>query len=623
MLNYSEKNMTDYADVAVNTPSFKTFHYLIPPNLKDKLRLYQRVVVPLKKSKQIGYIINFPKISEVKGLKYIESAYDPFPIITKDLFKLALWIGDEYCASLGMTLHTMFPPRIKTIPPKYGKFETLKDKVDDKTSREDSSEIYTVEAQKEKRLNIYLQNIEKYINNNKSVLLVVPEISSLEFFEKVIKDRFNIEPIKFHSKLSSKDRFLVLSKILSNNVKIVIGTRQSIFLPVVGLKLIIVEEENSNSYFSDETPKFNTCKVVVKRAEIEGINVILGSYSLSLESRCKYETLFSEIASTKDIKIVSYYNKNKIVSSQIDDMVKEDLNNNEKIIFITTRKGYSTSIYCEDCGYVFQCEKCGMSLVFYKEDNSLRCRYCRNSLSLENKCPNCHGVFINSSGFGIEKVELEVKKNFDKYLVQRVDTEVIKKDSLKKDMLNRFIKDEINIIVGTQFALNYLKYLKKGTVVILGFDYLLNIPTFNSSELAVNFLLSIVDRVSADARIILQVKNEKNFSINNLEEFWMNELKSREQLNYPPYSRLGLVTIKNKDEKKVKNLANLLKEIIKEKLKESNILGPAFVNRVKGYYNYQLLLKNKDSVGVLLKDSITEFETQTRVSKKYINIEIF
>ena len=622
--------MTDYVEIAVNTPSFKTFHYLIPSDLKSKLRLYQRVVVPFKKKRQVGYIIDFPKTSQIKNLKYIESEYDSFPIITKDLFNLALWISNEYCASLGITLHTMFPPKIKINSLEYSKLESIRKEVNCETFKKNPSEIYTVEGEKEKRLNIYLQNIEKYINSNKSVLFVVPEVSSMEFFEKIIKDRFNnIEQIKFHGKLNSKNRSLVLSKILSNDVKIVIGTRQSIFLPIFGLGLIIVEEENSPSYVSIETPKFNVRRVVIKRAEIEGLNIILGSYSLSLESRFKYKPLFSEVASTKDIKIVSYYNKNKIISPQIDKIVRENLNNRKKVVFITTRKGYSTSVYCEDCGYVFKCEKCGISLVFHKEDNSLRCRYCSKSIDIKDKCPNCNGVFIASSGFGVEKVELEIKQNFNKYTIERVDTEVVTKGSIRKDKLNKFIEDKINIIVGTQLAIDYLRYLKGGVVVILGFDYLLNIPSFNSSELAINFLLSVIDRVDSNIKVILQVRNEKSFLIDcllkdNLKELWERELKLSKELRYPPYYSVSLVTVRNKDEKKAKGLVSLLKDIIKEKLKDgsSDILGPTFVNRVKGYYRYQLLLKSENNLGVLLRKSVIEFEKQTKISKKYIDIEI-
>lgn len=143
--------MKDYAEAVINTPSFKTFHYLVPENLKGNLSLYQRVVVPLQKRKEIAYIVSFPESSLISGLKYIESVYDPFPVITEELFKLAKWMSDEYCCSLGLCLHAILPQKTKFFPPKRKKFVNIEELLELKYLKEGDYSVFSAEAPYEKK----------------------------------------------------------------------------------------------------------------------------------------------------------------------------------------------------------------------------------------------------------------------------------------------------------------------------------------------------------------------------------------------------------------------------------------------------------------------------------------
>ena len=295
---------------------------------------------------------------------------------------------------------------------------------------------------------------------------------------------------------------------------------------------------------------------------------------------------------------------------------------------VTTRKGYSTSVFCNECGHVFLCEKCGVALVMHKEVNSLKCRYCGEKISIPETCPKCSGVFLTGSGLGVEKVDMEIRKNFRDASVERVDTDIITKDSERESSLKKFAEGKTDIIVGTQFAVPYLRHLKKGVVIIVGFEYLLGASDYRSSEEAVNFILGIADLAGEGVRIIIQARTKENPLLDriikgDLGSFWKEELKSRQELMYPPYYRLALISSKDKDGEKASCLLESLKKIIEVKIPGAVLLGPVFINSIGGYGNYQLLLKSKESPGKFLKESVAGLKSGEKFNSRNIDIEIY
>ena len=617
--------MTAYAEVAINTPSGKTFTYLLPENLKDKLSLYQRVNIPLGTRKTIGFIVSFPESTAVKGLKPVDSLYDPFPVITPKLVELANWVSHEYCSSLGLTLHGMYPDKLKYFPtrkkewrpeggvsPVYGKYETV-----------------TVEAPLSERLLYYANEAKNIVKNGGSALLIVPEVALIETFAKQIEEKIGSPVVCYSSRLSHGKAFEALSKMLAEAPKVIVSTRQAVFLPINGLSLIMIEEENADSYKSDETPRFSTVDTAVQRGKIEGFKVLLGSYSLSLKTRYIHKSVYKKSSDLSPVSVIDFYDFNKVISYKADKEIKEQLKSGGRAVVMATRKGFSTSLRCKKCGNTFNCNACGVPMVLHKENNSLVCRYCGKKEARPVNCGSCGGEVLTAAGVGVEKIEQELKKTMKYVPMERVDTELLSKGSEKKSAFKRFIDGKTELIVGTQLALPYVRHMEKGVVVLIGFDYVMNLPVFDATEKAMEMLLQLLDAVRPGVKIIIQVMKENN-RIGNvikrklLEEFKLEELKMRAELKYPPFCRLGEISVTGKTEEEAEAKAELFKESMeKSGIKDIEILGPIAVNvpSRKGK-TAQLLVKGKAGVSDAIWFAINELETKYSSVRKNLDITI-
>ena len=609
--------MTVYAEVAINAPSGKTFHYIVPEPLVPKLSLFQRVIVPLGFRKTPGFVVSFPKESTIKGLKEITGLFDPFPVITQPLSSLASWISKEYCASLGLTLHAMYPEKLKYFPTRKKEWKPEGDLV----IRNGKNEAAGIEAPLADRVDYYLKEIENALQEKESVLLLVPEVAHIEAFAKEVEERCKAAVIRFSSRLSHGAAFEALSGMLSSSPKVIVATRQAAFLPINGLSTIIVDEENSSAYESDETPRFSTVSAVLKRGELEGLKIILGSYSLSLNARQKYPVVLKKSLDYSRLELVDFYDKNKVISFKLDNAFKEALKNGGRGVLLATRKGFSTSLRCNECGETIKCGKCGVGMAIHKEDNTLRCRYCGKKSKVPDSCPACKGILLYAVGLGVEKAAQEIKKTLKYVPMERIDSELLTKGSEKKAALKRFVDGKTELIVGTQLAMPYVREMKKGVVGLLGFDYVINLPSFDSTEKALDLVLSILDAANPGVKLFVQVMKKENriteaLLKNEVEKFKNEELKTRETLKSPPFYSLGEILISGKTEEEANARATEFMDcLVKKGDKNVEVLGPipAYLPSKKGKA-VQILVKGKSGVSEAVSYAISELE------KKYSNV---
>src|SRR3989339_522333 len=558
--------MTVYAEVAINAPSGKTFHYIVPEYLASKLNLFQRVIIPLGFRKTTGFVVSFPKESTIKGLKEIIGLYDPFPVIAQPLFSLANWISKEYCASLGLTLHAMYPGKLKYFPTRKKEWQPECGLI----IRNGKNEVSGIEAPLSDRVDYYLKEIENILQEKETVLLLVPEVAHIETFAAQIEERCKSPVIRFSSRLSHGAAFEALKGMLYPFPKVIVATRQAAFLPINGLSTIIVEEENSSAYESDETPRFSTVSAVLKRGELEGLKVLLGSYSLSLNAVNKYPVVLRKSQDYACLELVDFYDKNKVISFKLDNAFKEALKNGGRGVLLATRKGFSTSLRCNDCGETVKCEKCGVGVTIHKEDNTIRCRYCGKKSKIPDSCSSCKGILLYAAGLGVEKAAQE---------------------------------------------------MKKGVVGLLGFDYVTNLPSFDSTEKALELVLSILDASNPGVKVFVQVMKKENRIMEALikkevEKFKNEELKMREVLKYPPFYRLGEILISGKTEEEAGVRAVEFMDCLARKGdKNVEVLGPipACLPSKKGKA-VQILVKGKTGVSEAVSYAIALLE------KKYTNV---
>ncbi|MFH1074723.1 MAG: primosomal protein N' [Candidatus Firestonebacteria bacterium] len=617
--------MTVYAEVAINAPFEKTFHYIVPEHLAEKLSLFQRVIIPLGFRQTVGFVVSFPKESSIKGLKPIAALYDPFPVVTQSLSALARWVSKEYCASLGLTLHAMYPEKLKYFPtrkkegPPESKF----------TVHNGKHEVSGIEAPFADRMNYYLKEIENSLQEKETVLLLVPEVAFIETFARQIEEKCKAKVIRYSSRLSQGTAFEALTGMLSPAPKVIVAARQAAFLPINGLFTIIVEEENSSAYESDETPRFSTVEAVLQRGRLEGLKIVLGSYSLSLRTRNNYPVTVKISPEYSRLQIVDFYDKNKVISFKLDKAFKEALKNGGRGVLMTTRKGFSTSLRCNECGETVKCEKCSVVMAIYKEDNTLRCRYCGKKASIPDKCPSCSGILLYAAGLGVEKAAQEIKKTLKYVPMERIDSELLTRGSEKKAALKRFTDGKTELIVGTQLALPYVRELEKGVVGLLGFDYVMNLPVFDSTEKALELVLSLLDAAKPGVKVLVQIMKKENrlaeaIQKNEVEKFKNEELKMREALKYPPFYRLGEIIISGRTEEEAQARALEFIECLSRKGdKNIEVLGPipAKLPSKKGKA-VQILVKGKFRVSEAVSYAVSELEKKYKNVRKCLDVTI-
>ncbi|MEI7904652.1 MAG: primosomal protein N' [Candidatus Firestonebacteria bacterium] len=619
--------MTDFAAVAINAPSDISFHYKVPEELKGRLGLYQRVVIPVRKRKEIGFITGFPETSAVPGLKFIEGLYDPFPLLDGRLSELAGWLAGEYSSSLGMALHTMLPDKLKANPPKRKKYSALVKP--EMKSGAVSSLVKSIQAPSKERFEYYFCAAAAVLKSGRKVMFVLPETGMLREFAKRAEEILKVKSVQLHGKLPYGKFYEALTALLSPEACVIAASRQAIFLPVNGLGLVIIEEENAQSYRSEETPKFLTRDVLVKRGELEGFDLLLGSYLLSLDTRVKFPPILDLYPGFDRLNILQFSERTRLLSPLALKPVERAIKAGMNAVIITTRKGFSTSFYCNDCNYLFKCEACGISLVRHADaGGTLRCRYCGKSVRVPDACPKCKSSFLGGAGFGAEKIEAEVKRLLPEAAVIRIDSERFQKAGEKWFMREEFASSKGAVAVGTQLAVSLLKGLKEGVVVVVGLEYIMNLNDYTSTELAASFLAGICDLTPPGVKIILQVKDLKNPVVAAIVEGDINryikaELKSREDLDYPPYFRLAFARVKGRTEAELKNYSEAFASAAgKLAGKSAVLLGPLPLEKQYGYFMEQFLLKSKEPLGPLLNKVMAELETAKLSIRKNLDIDI-
>ena len=287
---------------------------------------------------------------------------------------------------------------------------------------------------------VYMQLISKVLKMGKSAIVLVPEICLTTQTVQRFYDRFGSNVAIFHSGLSIGEKHDEYQKILRDEVKIVVGTRSSIFVPLKNLGIIIIDEEHSETYHQDTNPRYNAIEVAKFRAKYHNIPLILSSATPSLESKARamkgvYKLLVlnkrANNLSLPEIELVDMTNevkkRNFIFSELLKEKISDRFAKNEQIILLLNRRGFSTFITCGNCGYTYKCPNCDITLTYHKSSNNLRCHYCGYSLKKDDVCPKCHENSLNYLGLGTQKLEDELKKLYPFARIIRMDQVVTKK----------------------------------------------------------------------------------------------------------------------------------------------------------------------------------------------------
>ncbi|HEY5482144.1 MAG TPA: primosomal protein N' [Verrucomicrobiae bacterium] len=473
---------------------------------------------------------------------------------------------------------------------------------------------------------VYLQAIAHALEQGKGAIVLVPEISLTPQTVERFKARFSSGPLQtlvavLHSHLSAGERHDEWHKIRQGRARIAIGARSAIFAPVEPLGLIVVDEEHEHSYKQEEAPRYHARDVAIVRGQMEGAVVVLGSATPSLESyyncgKGKYTLLrLPERADDKKLPVVRIVDMRQTVrpgkgvplfSPQLKEAIARRVEQKEQVILFLNRRGYSTSLQCPLCGYVAECPNCSVSLTYHRHENKLCCHICAHVAPVPAVCPNekCRNPAIRYSGVGTQKVEATLAKLFPQARVVRMDSDSLKRKEDYRRILGDFRVGKIDILVGTQMIAKGLHFPNVTLVGIIYADLALHQPDFRAGERTFQLLTQVAGRAGRgdiEGEVFVQAFTPFHPAIqfarrHDFEGFYEQEMEFREQLKYPPVGRIALLTLKGRNEEKVKFSADYLKHELEKavgSIKDLVIAGPAPAPLAKAetYYRYQIMLR--------------------------------
>jgi len=462
---------------------------------------------------------------------------------------------------------------------------------------------------------VYLNLIDDTIKKGKSAIMLVPEITLTMQIVNRFYEWFGSSVAIFHSALSNGEKYDEYLKILRGEVKVVVGTRSAIFMPLKNLGLIIIDEEHSDTYKQESTPRYNAIDIAKYRCEYNNIPLVLGSATPTLESRARaikgvYKHLFlTKRAASKTLPIVTLVDmvqeikkRNFIFSEQLLEEIKKRLDKKEQIIILLNRRGYSTIINCSNCGFTYKCPNCDITLTYHKSTNNLRCHYCGYTIHKNDNCPNCNEDGLNYLGLGTEKVEMELNKLFPGANIIRMDQDTTSKKGSHEKIIEDFKNHKYDILLGTQMISKGLDFPYVTLVGIVNADTTLNIPDFRSSERTFALLHQASGRAGRSnlpGSVIIQTYNPDNYVLNcvknnDFNAFYNYEMNIRKILKYSPYYYLVSLKIVSRDYNIALNNANKVYKYLKDNIDDSSIvLGPTTANLFKfnNVYRFQIVIK--------------------------------
>ncbi len=492
------------------------------------------------------------------------------------------------------------------------------------------------------KTHIYLEKIEECISEGKNVLFLLPEISLTKQITQRLEKKYGKKLGFYHQKLTDFERVEVWRRIKNNDIQVLIGTRNALFLPFQNLGLIIVDEEHDSAYKPREvSPYFNAKDAALVFANFYGAKVILGSATPSVESyylakkeKLKYVFLNERFGNVKlpEYELINFKEaqESKKVSGNFSlrliDEIKKNLEEKKQTMILHNRRGYANVVECETCGYVNYCSNCDVVMTYHKSANEMKCHYCGQRASKPRTCPKCHSENLNERGVGVEQIHEEVSKLFPGQEVDRMDVDSMRKKFAYEKLYEKIENRETDIIVGTQMISKGLDFDHIELVAIPKADSLLYVQDFRAEERAYQLITQVsgrAGRISGNGKVLIQTYNPDHsvfqlIKMNEVAKIYEYFLKERQKFHYPPFTKLIMIELKHRREDKVDRASQFLGSILRKYLPEDCVLGPerAQIAKLNNLYQFQILLKlprgkNYEKFKNMVLISLNEFDEIT------------
>ncbi len=489
------------------------------------------------------------------------------------------------------------------------------------------------------KTHIYLEKIEETIAQGKNVLFLLPEISLTKQIVHRLEKKYGKKLGFYHQKLTDFERVEVWRKVRNNELNILIGTRNALFLPYQNLGLMLVDEEHDSMYRPREiSPYFNAKDAAQMLAQMYGARVILGSATPSVESyylaqqdKLRYVFLGERFGNVKlpGFQLINFkeaQDSKKTVgdfSLELIAEISQEIDRKKQTMILHNRRGYANVVECESCGYVNYCSNCDVVMTYHKFSNEMKCHYCGQKAAKPKFCPKCHSEKLNTRGVGVEQIHEEISKIFPDAEVDRMDVDSMRKKFAYEKLYEKIEEGETEILVGTQMISKGLDFDNIELVAIPKADSLLYVQDFRAEERAYQLITQVsgrAGRISGEGKVMIQTYHPYHpvFELiknNDTQKIYQHFLEERKKFHYPPYVKLVLIELKHRREDKVNRASQFMGSVLRKYLPEECVLGPekSPIGKLNLLYQYQILLKlprgkNYATFKKLVLESLDEFD---------------
>jgi primosomal protein N' (replication factor Y) len=607
------------------------FTYRVP-NCQALNLIGKRVRVELKNRELLGVIVGESLEDASFKVKDVLEIIDQEPIITTEQLALMKFCADYYFNDLGACAHMAVMRNVKK--PRVKDFSTHKTKSLNLSEQQEqlANEILAKESGAfllqgvtgSGKTHVYMQVAKTILDQGKSVLFLVPEISLTPQLLKRVEEALGIKALAMHSNITDPNKRDHIFALLRGEARVLIGARSAIFAPLKNLGLIVVDEEHDASLKQDDSPRYHARDLALWRAKNEGARIILGTATPSLESiynaqQGRLTHLFLNERFQKDrglpeVILVDLKERSMDVDFRTQDQsqtsgqkmcimsrplvlaMKETLANNAQVLLFLNQRGYAKFGVCKFCGHLVECPNCSVGLTYYQKRQSLLCHQCTHTERALITCKNCLKDGVNFLGLGTERLEEEVRALFPDKNIVRLDRDVVHSQKRLESTLNAMHERTADIMIGTQMIAKGHDFLHVTLVGVICADVGLSMPDFRASEKTFQLLTQVAGRAGRGkllGKAMIQTFNPEHPSIyfaktHNVKDFIDQELSMRRRFSQPPYCRAALIRIEHEECNTAENIIKKAHEILATD-PNLKLLGPApsSIEKINGRFRFQ------------------------------------
>ena len=652
--------MAKYLQIVLNVPLNQSFTYENSGEFRSVSVVGRRAAVMFGNRKATGFIVS--EFDELPGdlgfdpakIRPVRSIIDGGALFDGELLELARWVSRYYLCSLGEALSAMLPG---------GKRESETGGVgfsDDPQSflrhelsgeqRRAVEEIlsegaggdgfrpmhYLYGATGTGKTEVFLKAAERMLASGKGVIYLVPEISLTAQVVEAVVARFGETAAVLHSALTPSQRLSEWNRILRREARVVVGARSAVFAPVPDLGLVIIDEEHDGSYKSGSAPRYHARQVAMRRCAARRIPLLMGSATPIVEAwrmmetgQIRKHTLTRRLSGGAMPRIeavnLSLITGDGCISPALRAEIDETLLMGRQTILFLNRRGFTHFFRCNSCGFEMRCKNCSVNMTFHRSEKRLRCHYCGWSAEPPQQCPECSSLDVGYSGFGTEFIEGEVRAKFPSARVVRVDTDNVRRKGELSERIDAFRRGEYDILLGTQMVAKGLNFRNLRLVGVVLADTGLHLPDFRAAERTFSLITQVAGRAGRffpDGKVLVQTYDPTRSPIalavsGNVRAFYEEEMKTRELLDFPPFSRLVRLVFRSGSEPAAiaaaADAAGIFSRLIRERSSDVSltdgervafggidVLGPSEcpIAKISMSYREQIILRGR-SMGAL------------------------